>query len=148
MRSARPTPSTTAAAITQAKATMMAGNVAAHRALQPDTHGASIGARNDASSSVFSRLQAIETAWRSAGADIRITIDSILIVENNRALGLAPWDRCRGAHGALFNKETFKRTFAHDRKDHQEGRHSSLNSPSSVKMRPWLESLKSKIDCK
>jgi hypothetical protein len=34
-------------------------------------------------------------------------------------LGLAPWGRCRGAHGALLSKESFKTTFAHDRKDHQ-----------------------------
>jgi len=49
-----------------------------------------------------------ETAWRSAGADVGITIDSIVIVESNRALGLAPWGRCSGAHGALF-KETLER---------------------------------------
>jgi hypothetical protein len=48
-----------------------------------------------------------ETAWRSAGADVGITIDSILIVESNRALGLAPWGRCRGAHGALFKQGKF-----------------------------------------
>jgi len=45
-----------------------------------------------------------ETVWRSAGAAVGITIDSILIVESNRALGLAPWGRYRGAHGALFKQ--------------------------------------------
>jgi hypothetical protein len=45
------------------------------------------------------------------------------LFESNRALDLAPWGRCRGTHGALSSKESFKRTFAHDRKDHQEGRH-------------------------
>ena len=49
-----------------------------------------------------------ETAWRLAGADLGITIDSILIVESNRALSLAPWGRCSGAHRALF-KETLER---------------------------------------
>src|SRR5215831_18613323 len=52
----------------------------------------------------FLGLQAIETAWRSGGADVEITIDSILIVESNRALGLAPWGRSRGAHGAFFKQ--------------------------------------------
>ena len=65
-----------------------------------------------------------ETAWRLAGADLGITIDSILIVESNRALGLAPWGVAAAPMERFSSKEGFKTTFTHDRKDHQEGRHS------------------------
>ena len=89
MRSARPT-STTAPAITQATAAMIGGNVA-HRALQRSTrHAWRYQRRHKRRAQLcLLGLQAIETAWRSAGADVGIKIDSILIVESNRTVGFS-----------------------------------------------------------
>ena len=105
MRSARPTPSTTAAAITQATAAIMAGIVAAHRAFQRSArHAWRFQRRHKRREQLcFLGLQAIETAWRSAGANVRITLDSILIVESNWAA--APMERFSSKETSVISLE-------------------------------------------